>query len=140
MSLFRTGTIYALCEPSGRVRYVGKTVQSPRARRGDHIREAVQRQRCSEVAEWIRGLVAAGTGPALWVLEEDVEEPDLFIRERHWIAAFKTWGYDLLNYTNGGNGCSTLSSTRIRKLKKFAATRERGSDGRLLPIKTGTLR
>lgn len=138
--MFRTGCIYALCDPDGTPRYVGKTVQSPKARRGDHIREAVQRERQSEVHDWIRRLVSEGSGPTVWVLEEDVEEPDLFIRERHWIAAMKTWGYTLLNYTSGGNGCGTLSPTRIRNLQKFVTFRDRCPKGRFLPVETGTLR
>lgn len=133
---WRTGCIYALCEPDcGTVRYVGKTVRSPKVRRREHIREAVQRERQSQVHRWVRGLVGRGTGPALWVLEEGVSEPDLFMREVHWIAAFKSWGTEMLNYTNGGNGASQLSQQRIRRLCSLAAVRPRCPDtGRFLAV------
>lgn len=129
----RTGAIYALCEPDGTVRYVGKTVQSPGTRRGDHVREACRRQRRSQVHDWVRSLVRLGTGPALWVLEDGVCTEDLHERERTWIAAFRGWGADLLNYTGGGNGGVVLSEKERDRCRRIAAAKDRCPDtGRFL--------
>jgi hypothetical protein len=126
----RTGTIYGLCEPDGTLRYVGKTVQTPRARRGDAIREAVQRGRRSPVHDWIRDLVSRGTGPALWILEEDVPARDLDDRECAWVDACRAWGSDLLNVCIGGNGGKPLTRRKRDNLSRFVSKRARLENGR----------
>lgn len=128
----RTGLIYALCEPSGTVRYVGKTVRTARCRRGEHIREAVQRKRQSPVHGWIRRLVEVGGGPVVWVLEEDIPVVMLNKREVAWIAALKGAGLDLLNYTGGGNGALTLSEKRKERCRDDAALKDRDHNGRFI--------
>jgi hypothetical protein len=126
----REGLIYALCEPSGDARYIGKTVRTARTRRGEHIREAVQRRRQSPVHGWIRRLVEAGDGPVVWVLEDLVPVTALNRRECEWISAFKGWGADLLNYTGGGNGALTLSEKRKEHCRRDAAQKARDGGGR----------
>jgi hypothetical protein len=31
------------------------------------------------------------------------------------ISQFKTWGFDLINYTNGGGGCTFANQTSFKK-------------------------
>jgi hypothetical protein len=56
------------------------------------------------VTAWVRSLLDEGTGPAVWILEEDVPDEDLDGREIAWIAAARGWGSNLLNIAAGGAG------------------------------------
>jgi len=126
----RTGTIYGLCDPDGTLRYVGKTVQRPRERRSGLVREAVQRGRSCPVHGWIRDLVEAGSGPALWLLEEGVPVGDLDDREKAWIDALRSDGIELLNVFAGGNGGKPMPKRKRDRLSAVAIGRPRLENGR----------
>lgn len=96
--------IYALTYPgTDRVRYVGKTVRSPRKRHNEHIMEAMRNPRLP-VHRWIKSLYDRGSWSCLWHIERVPECADWADRERYWIAKFKSEGHDLLNLTDGGEG------------------------------------
>jgi hypothetical protein len=130
----RTGTIYALLEPDGTPRYIGKTVQNPGSRYGEHIREATRRFRTSPVHYWLRRLVRFDLRPGLLILESGIPIHRLNQRERRWIRSYTQAGYGLLNYTGGGNGASTMSERRRKAQSLQAARQGRDLDGRFLPI------
>lgn len=132
----RTGCIYALCDPDGTPRYIGKTVQTPGARRGEHIREATTRGRQSQVHKWTRWLLSVGATPALWVLEHGVPIDRLNQAEMSHISAFREAGFDLLNYTGGGNGALVMPVSRRRHQAKQARQQGRDPQGRFCPIPT----
>lgn len=100
----RSVLIYALTYPgTDRVRYVGKTVRSPRKRHNEHIMDAMRKARLP-VHRWIRSLYERGSWSCLWHLERVPESEDWAARERHWIKKFREEGHDLLNLTDGGEG------------------------------------
>lgn len=121
----RTGYIYALCTPKGSVYYVGRTVQSPGIRLGEHRREATTRNRQSACHKFTRYLIDSGAGPAVWVLERDVPVSKLNDRERHWIAFYKAEGVEILNYTGGGNGGLTMDAKQRERQARIAAKQPR---------------
>lgn len=89
--------IYALCDPDGSIRYVGKA-RDARARLKQHMRETRRR---TPVYLWIESLRRHGLTPALKVLEECSEcvWPE---REMAHIATHRVNGR-LLNVADGGD-------------------------------------
>lgn len=125
----RKGHIYALCTPGGRPFYIGRTVQSPGMRLGEHVREATTRNRQSPVHHMVRHMVAGGKRPAIWVLESDVRLSQINRRERYWIRYYRKAGFDMLNYTGGGNGCLILPEAAKRLTAAAAAKQPRSVEG-----------
>lgn len=104
--------IYALTYPgTDRVRYVGKTVRSPRKRHNEHIMAAMKDRPRLPVHRWIKSLYLRGMWSCLWHLERVSESEDWAARERYWIAKFRDEGHDLLNLTDGGEGLSGHTHT-----------------------------
>lgn len=100
--------IYALTYPgTDAVRYVGKTVRSPRKRHNEHIMAALNNPRLP-VHRWVASLYKRGMWSCLWHLERVPEGQDWAARERHWITKFRAEGHDLLNLTDGGEGLPGL--------------------------------
>lgn len=124
----RSVLIYALTYPgTDRVRYVGKTVRSPRKRHSEHIAAAMRNPRLP-VHRWIRSLYERGSWSCLWHLERVPESEDWAARERHWIAKLRAEGHDLLNLTDGGEGIAghvvsdatrNAIATKLRKGGEF---------------------
>ena len=104
--------IYALTYPgTDLVRYVGKTVRSPRKRHNEHIAAALKPNPRLPVHRWIKSLYNRGMWSCLWHLERVPENQDWAARERHWIAKFRDEGHDLLNLTDGGEGLAGHTHT-----------------------------
>ena len=109
---YKTGWIYFLVDPDStsgydlsEVRYVGYSY-NPEKRFKNHLTEARNKgkgHRCN----WIRSLLRVGKEPVLVVVEQaDYETlPDL---EVAWIADLRQC-YDLVNDTDGGDGCPGYS-------------------------------
>ncbi len=117
--------IYALTYPgTDRVRYVGKTVRSPRKRHNEHIAASMKAAPRLPVHRWLKSLYRRGMWSCMWHLERVPEGQDWAERERHWIAKLRADGHELLNLTDGGEGIPGLvvSETTRRaiasKLKK----------------------
>lgn len=92
--------IYTLSDPrNGLIKYVGKTSRVKK-RIGEHIREL---QGNTKKINWIKSLKKTGLNPIFEEIEEtDVENCDFL--EMYWISQFKTWGFELKNHTDGGDG------------------------------------
>lgn len=121
----RTGSIYALCNKAGHPYYIGRTVQTPGVRLGEHRRESTTRRRDSACHKMTKHLIERGQGPAVWVLERDVPLARLSERERHWISYGEGARWILLNYTAGGNGAMVLDLAAIDKCRRRAARQPR---------------
>lgn len=121
----RCGSIYALCNKAGSPYYVGRTVQSPGVRLGEHRREATTRRRDSTCHKMTKHLIGREQGPAIWVLESGVRLAKLSERERFWIAYGEGAGWTLLNYTAGGNGAMVLDQAQIEKCRRRSARQPR---------------
>jgi hypothetical protein len=89
--------IYALTDPDGSIRYIGKANVAADRLKG-HMRDA--RRRPTPVYAWIRKLADGGKAPGLLVLEvaDDWREA-----ERRLIALHRAAGARLLNVAEGGD-------------------------------------
>lgn len=94
-------TIYALTEPDGEVRYIGKTVGTLRHRFNMHLSHARPGKK-AYVARWIRGLLLKNMKPGIIIIEQC--DGDGCERERFHIAKGRNDGLRLTNLTDGGEG------------------------------------
>jgi hypothetical protein len=93
------------------VRYVGKT-NNVSQRYKAHLNRARKHQ--IHKKNWIEQLRKEGLKPIIEVI--DIVPIDKWIFwETYWISQMKTWGFDLINYTNGGDGCTFANQTSFKK-------------------------
>ncbi len=90
--------IYALSEPNGPVRYVGKTVSALRHRLIDHLSEARRGHRTDARCEWLRSVPVVEIDLVAEVDGDGKRE------ERELIAGLRALGILLVNGTQGGDG------------------------------------
>jgi group I intron endonuclease len=91
--------IYTLSDNSG-IRYVGKS-DNPEARLTNHLKECKMQRTHKE--KWILSLKESGKTPILEILDEiNYKEWPFF--ESYWISQLKSWGFNLVNGTSGGEG------------------------------------
>jgi hypothetical protein len=117
--------IYVLCEPDGRIRYIGKTIHSLSTRLSGHFREARQnfgRYKCN----WIRSLLSKGYLPIIQLIGE--VEGNGCREEIAWIKYFKDEGINLVNGTDGGDGMLNPSPETRAKMIKARSLRKPISD------------
>lgn len=120
--------IYGLRDPETRaVRYVGKTVGSPRRRLTRHLAEArggAKNHRC----RWLRSLAAPP------ILDVFFSVPDRLAGavERHVIAVMRSNGAQLTNTTDGGDGALGYrhSAAHREHMKQVMAGRTRSPEVR----------
>jgi len=104
--------IYALIDPNNNsVRYIGKTELSLEKRLYLHLWDL---KRCGNKhkVNWINKLKKENKKPEI-VLIEEVDFDDWKFFEQYWIEQFKAWGFNLLNYHEGGSG---FTSDQVKKL------------------------
>lgn len=106
--------IYALCDPDGCVRYVGKATE-PARRFRQHLNDKTESRR----GRWIRNLLAGGERPRLLMLQWT--ENNWQDAERRWIRVYA--GPSLTNHTEGGEGLSGASEETRGKLAAIMAAR-----------------
>jgi len=95
--------IYALRDKTRYLRYVGKTMQTLGARLSSHLKEAINggyNHRCN----WVRSMMRHGFLPSITLIEE--VDGDGSKEEIRWIKYFKDHGVELVNGTDGGEGCA----------------------------------
>lgn len=112
--------IYTLSDPDTlEVRYIGKTVSKISYRLAAHISETKANKSKSYRNSWISGILKRGKKPIIELLET-VDNSLWRDYERYWISQFKTWGFDLVNMTDGGDGATNQIRTQesINKFKK----------------------
>lgn len=116
--------IYTLSDSSG-IKYIGKS-DMPDKRFKIHLKESKLRRTRKE--RWIYNLLQNGEIPEMEILDMvDISNWSFF--ESYWISQLKTWGFKLLNGTDGGEGSNGFKgkshSTETReKLKKLAEGRK----------------
>lgn len=110
--------IYGLFSPEGELRYIGKTVKPIRARFLEHIRPSCLDRETSYKNNWIKGLIKAGNLPYAQEIQQVASEKDLQAAEMYWISFFRNNGCNLVNGTDGGEGCSgrVLSESQKRSV------------------------
>lgn len=117
-----TTTIYLLSDPStGRVRYVGKTLQELRVRYAGHLSTAKLRRRGTHKENWVRSVGGKPTLTTVEVVTGSIEEGAEV--ERRWIARLKADGCDLTNLTDGGEGIVGYRFSEAARAKLSAIRR-----------------
>jgi len=106
--------IYTLADPDTKeVRYVGKTKKTLLHRLQQHIYESFRYK--SYKASWIKSLLQEDKMPIIELLDETNE--DWQSLEVYWIAQMKSWGFHLVNMTDGGDGNHNQVITQETKQK-----------------------
>ncbi len=129
--------IYTLTDPrNNKIRYVGKTNDLKgryRAHCSSDYRKANPHRR-----NWVNSMKMDGVKPIMELLEI-CDEFNWKECEVFWISQLKSWGFDLLNYTVGGDGCTFGNQTSFKKgqgAKKIVALTK---DGKFVQEFLGTL-
>lgn len=101
--------IYALtCPDTDQVRYVGKS-NNPSKRLYSHLTDG----RLNHRHNWLMSLKLNGKLPKVEILDTvKIEEWPFW--ERHYISLYKSFGFNLLNRTDGGEG-STYHNQKTRR-------------------------
>lgn len=117
-----TYTIYTLsCPNSGDVKYIGVTKQNLKSRLYKHIHEAKNYQYINEKRRWIKEVKI----PIIETLDTTTNLNDSYNLEMYWISQFKTWGFNLLNLTDGGKGSIGFKHSNESRVKITKANRSR---------------
>jgi hypothetical protein len=93
--------IYTLSDSLG-VRYIGQT-KNIKLRLYRHIYDAKKNGRRNKRCSWIKSLLNKNEKPIIEVIDE-VYGRDWVFWEQYWISQFKTWGFNLVNGSDGGEG------------------------------------
>ena len=104
--------IYALSDPrNNQVRYIGKA-NNPEDRYTNHFNSA--RDKNTHKRNWINNVRKDGLRPELIIIDE-VPKSEWQYWEKFYISLFKTWGFSLVNYTEGGDGSTFGNSGSWKK-------------------------
>src|SRR5687767_6296277 len=107
--------IYRLVDPLDfRNTYVGKT-NNIKKRYSQHL----DTNKRSKKSSWIKSLKKRGVLPVLEVIDE-VSVSEWKFWEQHYISLFKSWGFRLMNLTNGGEGPEKFTEESKRKMSQKA--------------------
>lgn len=91
--------IYTLADPrTGEIRYIGKTNNLT-----TRYRHHLNKRRYTHAGNWIYSLSTQNLYPIIEQL--DVVDREYWREtEKYWISQFKTWGFKLTNFHEGGEG------------------------------------
>jgi len=110
--------IYTLIDPNTDfIRYVGKTEMSLEKRLYYHVWD-IKRCTNKHKKNWINSLLKNKQCPKI----ELIEEVDFFewkFWEKFWISQFISWGFNLVNYSDGGEGYTSKWVRELWKNKKY---------------------
>lgn len=111
--------VYTLEDPrDGLVKYVGIT-NRPKIRFSEHLRENENNKKCA----WIKKLKSLGLIPIFKEIDITDENNYKWV-EMYWISQFKTWGFELKNMTEGGDGTFGLIPWNKGLIGEFAHSEE----------------
>lgn len=112
--------IYSLlCPITGDVKYIGKA-ENPSYRYRKHIEESL-RGKVTKKCHWIKSLLNIDLKPILNI-EDCVDESEWKFWEMYYISLYKSFGFDLKNGTNGGDG-GKMSIEVIEKIRQSCKNR-----------------
>jgi predicted GIY-YIG superfamily endonuclease len=102
--------IYTLSDGKS-IRYIGKS-DNPQDRLKEHIKKS---KNCkTRKDKWILSLLEKNEKPTIEILEE-IESENWESSEIYWISQFKTWGFDIVNGTEGGEGSNGFKNKKHTK-------------------------
>lgn len=105
--------IYSLSEQgSDKIRYVGKTKFELKIRLKQHLYD---NKKCYRYY-WLQSLKKQGKQPEIELIDI-VPENEWQFWEIHYISLFKSWGFNLVNSTTGGEGIDGFSHSNETKEK-----------------------
>lgn len=125
----KTTFIYILIDPlTNHVRYVGKA-NDPKERFKGHMKESLKKNKDDEIIQnhkinWINKLKIKNLSPVLEIVDEVLDSEWRFW-ETHYISLYKSWGFDLVNLTNGGDGFSDPTGEIGKRISKTLTGRKR---------------
>jgi len=94
--------IYTLADPlTNEIKYIGKTKNDLKARVRLHLN--IKKEKNNKRVKWIKELKSKGLRPKAEILEF-CSDSDWEMLEDFWINQFRTWGFDLVNTCDGGQG------------------------------------
>lgn len=95
--------IYTLSHPeTGEIRYVGKTTNLKR-RAYQHFNVKICKKLGNKhLGNWLLSILNSNLKPILEIIEECTD--NWVESEQYWIEQFKSWDFNLLNVTKGGEG------------------------------------
>lgn len=108
--------IYSLSDPiTKQIRYIGKA-DNLRKRFNTHICDKSRTHKTN----WINLLKSQNLSPIIESLDE-VNLSDWEFWEKHYISLFKSWGFKLVNGTDGGDGSNgrPMSQENKEKLRQY---------------------
>lgn len=120
--------IYSLSDPiTGFVRYIGKS-DNVRKRFSDHFKPSSINKNTYK-NNWLKKIRGNGLIPIIDIIDE-VSKLDWKFWEIHYISLYKSWGFPLVNLTNGGDGCDGYRHSQevIKKLKDFKIDKMKGEN------------
>lgn len=111
----KTVTIYGLCSSEdGKIRYVGQTTQTIRARFCGHRWQAKRRQNY-HISRWMAAVVRAGFSVRVFTIETDAVWNET---EQRLVAWYRRHGARLVNSTDGGRGVLGLKNPKVAELNR----------------------
>lgn len=119
--------IYTLTDPlTYQVRYIGLTKETLASRRSKHLTDARSGKHNHRV-HWIRSLLEKGLKPLIEELDTAESYEALTRLEIYWISQFKSWGFALVNATDGGEGSVGYKHSKetLQKMHKIADLRKK---------------
>lgn len=106
-----TTQIYTLTDPNtNEIRYVGKA-NNPKTRYYQHCRISTKK---THKTNWINKLLINKQKPIIEIIDT-VPINEWIFWETYWISQFKAWGFNLVNNTHGGDGCTFGNQTSFKK-------------------------
>lgn len=106
--------IYTLSDDKKNIRYIGKT-KNPKNREKDHVKFiGCEKMRC-KLDCWKYKMKKENRNIFFEILD-DTEDIDIDFLEKYWISQFKSWGFDLLNMTEGGDGLQNPCEETRKKI------------------------
>ena len=106
--------IYTLADPiTEEVRYIGKT---------NNLKVRLQNHLCdrgkTHKVNWIKSLKRKELLPIIEILDQ-CNKNDANFLEQYWISQFKTWGFNLVNGTDGGDGGFGMKNIKRTEVSAF---------------------
>ena len=111
----QTTFIYGLeCPLTKQIKYIGKANDVKR-----RLRQHLHQSKSSNSGKnlWIKDLLSHNLRPSIVTLDE-VPMDEWGYWERWWLELCVSWGFDMVNLLQGGNGCSTHAKETIEKIRK----------------------
>lgn len=95
-----TTYIYTLEHPiTNEIRYIGKTNNLDR-RLHSHWTTGYKSK--TKIGNWLKSLKKLKLKPIMTIIDETTDDWQQL--EMYWISQFRTWGFNITNHTNGGEG------------------------------------